>query len=79
MSGRGSAFSPARDRERAADVMQMFTDKKVKAIICLRGGYGSSRILDRLDYDVIRRNPKILCRLQRHHLAALCAAEKSRI
>ncbi len=40
--------------------MQMFTDKKVKAIICLRGGDGSARILDRLDYDLIRRNPKIL-------------------
>ena len=52
-------FLAGTDRERAADVMQMFTDKKVKAIICLRGGDGSSRILDRLDYDVIRRNPKI--------------------
>jgi muramoyltetrapeptide carboxypeptidase len=52
-------FLAGSDRERAADVMQMFTDKKVKAIICLRGGDGSSRILDRLDYDVIRRHPKI--------------------
>ncbi len=52
-------FLAGTDRERAADVMQMFTDKKVKAIICLRGGYGASRILDRLDYAVIRRNPKI--------------------
>ena len=38
----------------------MFADKQVQAIICLRGGYGSARILDRLDYDVIRRHPKIL-------------------
>jgi muramoyltetrapeptide carboxypeptidase len=53
-------FLAGSDRERAADVMQMFADKKVKAIICLRGGYGTSRILDRLDYAVIRRNPKIL-------------------
>jgi muramoyltetrapeptide carboxypeptidase len=53
-------FLAGTDRERATDLMQMFTDKKVKAIICLRGGYGTSRILDRLDYDVIRRNPKIL-------------------
>ncbi len=52
-------FLAGTDRERAADVMQMFTDKKVKAIICVRGGYGTARILDRLDYDVIRRNPKI--------------------
>ena len=53
-------FLAGTDRERAADLMAMFADKKVKAIICLRGGYGSARILDRLDYDVIRRNPKIL-------------------
>src|SRR5277367_4586576 len=32
-------FLAGGDRERAADVMQMFTDKKVKAVICLRGGY----------------------------------------
>ena len=53
-------FLAGSDRDRAADIMQMFMDKKVKAIICLRGGYGSARLLDRLDFDVIRRNPKIL-------------------
>jgi muramoyltetrapeptide carboxypeptidase len=53
-------FLAGTDRERATDLMAMFTDKKVKAILCLRGGYGTSRILDRLDYDLIRRHPKIL-------------------
>ena len=53
-------FLAGTDRERAADLMAMFAEKKVKAIICLRGGYGASRILERLDYDVIRRHPKIL-------------------
>jgi muramoyltetrapeptide carboxypeptidase len=53
-------FLAGGDRDSAADVMQMFSDKKVKAIICLRGGYGAARILDRLDYAVSRRNPKIL-------------------
>ena len=52
-------FLAGTDRARAADLMAMFADKKVKAIVCLRGGYGSARILDRLDYAVIRRNPKI--------------------
>jgi muramoyltetrapeptide carboxypeptidase len=52
-------FLAGGDRERAADAMQMFADKKVKAAICLRGGYGAARILGRLDYDLIRRNPKI--------------------
>lgn len=47
------------DRERAADVMTMFSDSKVRGIICLRGGYGTARLLDRLDYDVIRSHPKV--------------------
>ena len=42
-------FIAGTDRERATDVMAMFTDKKVKAMICIRGGYGATRILDRLD------------------------------
>jgi muramoyltetrapeptide carboxypeptidase len=54
-------FLAGGDRERAADLMAMFADKKVRAILCLRGGYGSARIVDRLDYGVIRRHPKILC------------------
>ncbi|HSY19844.1 MAG TPA: LD-carboxypeptidase [Candidatus Acidoferrales bacterium] len=53
-------FIAGTDRERATDVMAMFTDKKVKGMICIRGGYGAGRILDRLDYGLIRRNPKIL-------------------
>ena len=52
-------FLAGSDRERAGDLMEMFTDKNVKAVICLRGGYGAARLLDLLDYRVIRRNPKI--------------------
>jgi len=52
-------FLAGDDRDRAADIMEMFADKQVKAIICLRGGYGSARLLGRLDYEVIRRNVKI--------------------
>src|SRR5580658_6285101 len=46
-------FLAGTDRERATDLMAMFTDKNVKAIFCLRGGYGTPRILDRLDYEII--------------------------
>jgi muramoyltetrapeptide carboxypeptidase len=53
-------FLAGTDRERAADLMAAFADERVKAIHCLRGGYGVSRILDRLDYQFIRRHPKIL-------------------
>ena len=52
-------FLAGGDRERATDLMQMFTDKTVKAIICLRGGYGSARLLSLLDYRAIRRHAKI--------------------
>jgi len=47
------------DRDRAADLMRMFSDSRVNGIICLRGGYGTARLLDRLDFGVIRRNPKV--------------------
>ena len=53
-------FLAGTDRERAQDLMGMFTNRKVKAILCLRGGYGSARLLPLLDFGVIRRNPKIL-------------------
>lgn len=45
---------------RAADIMAMFEDSSIDAIICARGGYGGNRVLPLLDYDVIRENAKIL-------------------
>ncbi|HLP16371.1 MAG TPA: LD-carboxypeptidase [Bacteroidota bacterium] len=48
------------DRQRADDINRMFTDTSVRAIIAVRGGYGTPRVLDLLDYAAIRRNPKIL-------------------
>ena len=45
--------------ERAADIMAMFRDSSIDAIISARGGYGGNRVLPLLDYDVIRENPKI--------------------
>ncbi|MFZ1082316.1 MAG: LD-carboxypeptidase [Candidatus Kryptoniota bacterium] len=48
------------DEERAEDLNQAFADKNVKAIICSRGGYGTPRILDKINYNVIKRNPKLL-------------------
>ena len=49
------------DDERLEDIHRMFLDKEVKLIICLRGGYGASRLLDSIDYDIIRKHPKIFC------------------
>lgn len=45
--------------ERVSDLHEMFADRSVKAIFCLRGGFGSAHLLDRLDYALIARNPKI--------------------
>ncbi len=45
--------------ERLDDLHEMFRDREVSAIFCIRGGYGSMHLLDRIDYDLIRRNPKI--------------------
>jgi muramoyltetrapeptide carboxypeptidase len=52
-------FLAGSDRDRAGDLMKMFTDKKVRAILCVRGGYGASRLLPLLDYQIIRAHPKI--------------------
>ena len=48
------------DRKRAADINAFFADDDVKAILCVRGGYGSARILDKLDYKMIAKHPKML-------------------
>ncbi len=48
------------DRQRASDVNQMFYRDDVKGIVCARGGYGCTRILALLNYNVIRTNPKVL-------------------
>jgi muramoyltetrapeptide carboxypeptidase len=48
------------DERRAEELMQAFTDDEVDGILCARGGYGTMRILDRLDFDAIRKHPKVL-------------------
>ena len=48
------------DKNRAADVNQMFADKSIDGVYCLRGGYGSPRILPYLDFPMIKENPKAL-------------------
>ncbi|CCB92107.1 putative murein peptide carboxypeptidase [Waddlia chondrophila 2032/99] len=47
------------DEERAQALMEAWIDPEVKAIWCWRGGFGCTRILDRIDFRVIRNNPKI--------------------
>ncbi len=47
------------DSIRARDINEMFADKNIDAIFAVRGGYGGIRIVDKLDYETIRKNPKI--------------------
>jgi muramoyltetrapeptide carboxypeptidase len=58
-AGKRSGYLAGTDEERAEDIGAMFADRRVNAIICIRGGYGTPRLLARLDYAVIRKNPKI--------------------
>ncbi|MEA3428421.1 MAG: LD-carboxypeptidase [Thermodesulfobacteriota bacterium] len=47
------------DINRANIINAFFADRKIKAIICARGGFGSMRILSLLDFELIKKNPKI--------------------
>ncbi len=47
------------DQERADELMYMFTREEVDAIWCVRGGYGSIRVLNLLDFEKIGQNPKV--------------------
>lgn len=53
------ARSVATVTERLDDLHAMFQDPEVKAVVCIRGGYGSGQLLAGIDYGLIRQNPKI--------------------
>jgi muramoyltetrapeptide carboxypeptidase len=48
------------DKDRAADINRAFADRSIRAVLPIRGGWGSSRMLPYIDFDVIARNPKVL-------------------
>ncbi|HZK56764.1 MAG TPA: LD-carboxypeptidase [Clostridia bacterium] len=52
-------YLAGKDELRADNLNSMFADKTIDGIICLRGGYGATRILDRVNFDIIKANPKI--------------------
>ncbi len=57
--GKTFGYLAGTDAERAADLHEMFADPDVKAIVCVRGGYGTPRLLALLNYRLIARHPKI--------------------
>jgi muramoyltetrapeptide carboxypeptidase len=48
------------DELRAAELNELFANKTIKAIFCMKGGWGCARILNKLDYKIIKENPKVL-------------------
>lgn len=51
----------ATPKQRAEDINEMFANKDIKAIFCINSGFNSSSVFEYLDYDLISKNPKILC------------------
>ncbi|MCL4401477.1 MAG: LD-carboxypeptidase, partial [Acidobacteria bacterium] len=57
--GKRTGYLGGTVQERLDDLHGMFRDPEVKAVWAIRGGYGSAQLLDRIDYALIRQNPKI--------------------
>jgi len=53
-------YLAGKDEDRAADVNRFFADPSVKAILAIEGGWGCARVLPHLDWETIRRNPKVV-------------------
>jgi muramoyltetrapeptide carboxypeptidase len=58
LGGPSDNYFSGNDDERLADLQQMLDDPAVNAILCGRGGYGLSRIIDRIDFSRFRKKPK---------------------
>ena len=52
-------FTAAGEQDRADDINEMFERDDIDAVFVTQGGYGSAQIIDKLDYELIRRKPKI--------------------
>ena len=48
-------------KQKAEDINNMFADKEVKAIMCVKGGFDCNTTFDYIDYEIIKNNPKIIC------------------
>ena len=53
-------FLAGSDKERVAQIMNAFCDKKTDVIMAIRGGWGCARILDKLNWETIKKHPKPL-------------------
>lgn len=55
-----SGYFSGTDEQRATDLNEMFSNPQIKGIICANGGYGCTRILDLINYQMIKDNPKVI-------------------
>ena len=58
VGGKSENYFSGTDEERLMDFQKMLDDENVKAILCARGGYGLSRIIDGMDFKKFKKNPK---------------------
>ena len=54
-------YLSATDEERLEDLHWAFSNKEIDTIICARGGYGALRLINKIDYELIKQNPKNFC------------------
>lgn len=56
---REKGYLAGTDQQRLEDLHRMFDNRRIKGIWCIRGGYGSSRLLNQIDFSLIASNPKV--------------------
>ncbi|MGQ9818982.1 MAG: S66 peptidase family protein [Candidatus Kapaibacteriales bacterium] len=56
---KGTNYKSRTINERVDDLIEMFEDPDIDGIFCIRGGYGSGQIIDKIDYSIIQKNPKV--------------------
>jgi muramoyltetrapeptide carboxypeptidase len=59
-AGGRHAFFAGTDDERLADLNDALRDPDVRGVFCMRGGYGMQRIVDRVDFDAVKADPKVV-------------------
>lgn len=77
--GRKEHYLGGTDEERAGEINEYLRDPKVRMIMPVRGGFGVSRILDRIDYDALRRDPKVIAGYSDLTALHLAAARHARV
>lgn len=57
----GFRYLSGTDEKKLEELHKFFKSPEIKAIICMRGGYGAIRLIKNIDYELIKKNPKIFC------------------